>query len=317
MQAVILTTEKIGEGGIASFCSTLESHARLISPRYGRQKTGLHLIVRYLEVLGRYFIFRMMNHQIKTVLVNEELLAVLIAIVDIKADIVSIIHGPRFWEKKSGVQRLLWDSFCHKLKKIVLVPGLEKAIRSKLSHTNITVLRDEPIRFNASVCKKRTIKRFVYVGRLVAWKAVENSINVVRDLNESGYLCSIDIYGEGPDYFRLLELSSNLPFVKLHGALEYSTVASTIRKYDCFIHLPDGLESYGLAPREALCLGLPLVTNYNGGLAPLATLPQVYMLRRNSGEKNFKAIDKDFITWLETPGNFPKYSSNFSLAELF
>lgn len=318
MIEVSLSTEKVGEGGVGTFSDSLSKYMTTITPRVGLSKRGCGLIIRHLEVMLRVALWMMKrkSRQAAKIFVNEELLAIFVALLFPSAKVVPIIHGTRFWESRNRVQLFLWNKFRKKFNKVILVPGLKDHIDTASIHEHVDVLSDEPMRFPAVCCLKRPIKRFVYVGRLVESKSVDNAIHLVKKLNDNGYICSLHIFGDGPDKGRLEKCALGSTRITFNGPIEYSLVKEVLKSFDCFVHLPTGLESYGLAPREALCVGLPIIINNNGGLKSLAGYSQVFVLRENVCSFPVYTANNDLIKWLKSDGLHPPYKSKFHIEEM-
>lgn len=318
MTEVSLSTEKVGEGGVGTFSDSLSRYMNTITPRVRVSKRGGGLIIRHLEVLIRAALWMMKRNsgQAAKIFVNEELLAVFVVILFPSARVVPIIHGTRFWERENKIQSFLWNKFRKKFSKVILVPGLQGRIDTARLHENIHVLSDEPMRFRAVSCLKRQIKRFVYVGRLVELKSVDNAIHLVNQLNATGYICSLHIFGDGPDKVRLEKCASGDSNTTFYGSIDYNQVEELLKSFDCFVHLPTGLESYGLAPREALCVGLPIIINDNGGLKSLAGYSQVYVLPGNFCSMPVYNVSHELIKWLKSEGKHPPYMNEFRIEEM-
>jgi glycosyltransferase involved in cell wall biosynthesis len=111
--------------------------------------------------------------------------------------------------------------------------------------------------------------RFVYLGRLMDWKAVDLLLDAFRKVvDQAGSLdLVLDILGDGPERLALEAQAGRLGLtdrVHFAGWVSADEAASRLRRSDVFV-LPSLRESGGIVLMEAMALGLPVVaTNWGG-----------------------------------------------------
>ena len=120
-----------------------------------------------------------------------------------------------------------------------------------------------PSKFKDSYKKTNNLK-FVYFGRVIKEKGVENAINLIKRLNKENYKCSLDIYGQcTANYLKEINsmFSDDISYqgeVTPNNKIEYEILS----KYDCFIFPTE-------YPGE--CLPGALIDAYISGLAVLVS----------------------------------------------
>ena len=116
---------------------------------------------------------------------------------------------------------------------------------------------------------------FLYVGRLIDYKGVEDLIQAMSLIRKSGRQIYLNIVGKGPDYYeaylRKLVQSKKLgTWVKFHGWIPSSELRRWMERAACLV-VPSRRESYGLVALEGMAIGIPLITSRAGGLAELVS----------------------------------------------
>lgn len=120
-----------------------------------------------------------------------------------------------------------------------------------------------PSKFKDSYKKTNNLK-FVYFGRVIKEKGVENAINLIKRLNKENYKCSLDIYGQcTASYLKEINsmFSDDISYqgeIAPNNKIEYEILS----KYDCFIFPTE-------YPGE--CLPGALIDAYISGLAVLVS----------------------------------------------
>jgi glycosyltransferase involved in cell wall biosynthesis len=105
---------------------------------------------------------------------------------------------------------------------------------------------------------------FIFVGRLIDWKAIDIVLEATRRLQVPVVL---EIIGDGPmrESWRALADKMGLSsVVKFSGWLSQEACAVRLRKADVFI-LPSLFESGGAVVLEAMAMGLPVIATAWGG----------------------------------------------------
>jgi glycosyltransferase involved in cell wall biosynthesis len=107
----------------------------------------------------------------------------------------------------------------------------------------------------------------VSVGRLVPWKGFDTLIRVVSDIIQEFPDLKLYIVGDGPEMKNLQQLAHNLHLkgaIIFTGALPKDQLISYLRASDLFV-LNTGYEGLSHQIREALSIGLPVITTDVGG----------------------------------------------------
>ncbi|WP_242833743.1 glycosyltransferase family 4 protein [Desulfosporosinus sp. OT] len=117
---------------------------------------------------------------------------------------------------------------------------------------------------------------FLYVGRLIDYKGIEDLILAMSLIRQSGRQIRLNIVGKAPDsyyetYLRKLVQSKKLgAWVKFHGWIPSSEVRRWMERAACLI-VPSRREAYGLVALEGMAIGIPLIASRVGGLAELVS----------------------------------------------
>lgn len=105
---------------------------------------------------------------------------------------------------------------------------------------------------------KAEVKNFIYVGRFVPWKNLENLVKAFEKFPD----CTLTMVGFGELDKKLRSIApKNVIFT---GAVENAKLPGYYRKNDVFI-LPSYSEPWGLVVEEALNNGIPVITSENVG----------------------------------------------------
>jgi glycosyltransferase involved in cell wall biosynthesis len=156
---------------------------------------------------------------------------------------------------ENGVDLTLWK------------PQTIVSVRSSTSGSAVRAMpaRDEP-ETPGSVT-------FVYMGRLVNWKAVDLLLRAFRIASQRA-LIRLWILGEGTERERLEALASELGIassdveapgeVRFAGWLSQSACAECLEHADCLV-LPSLLECGGAVVLEAMSMGRPVIATAWGG----------------------------------------------------
>lgn len=110
-------------------------------------------------------------------------------------------------------------------------------------------------------------KVMVSVGRLVPWKGFSLLIELIPELIKTNPDIKLLIIGEGPGFYELQQLVSNLKLensVKLLGKLAHDTVLKYLKAADLFV-LNTGYEGFSHQLLEVMASGTPLITTAVGG----------------------------------------------------
>lgn len=114
--------------------------------------------------------------------------------------------------------------------------------------------------------EKNHLIRFVFVGRLIDWKALDVVLEAMRRLQ--GHLpVSLEIIGDGPMRDNWQTLTERLDLgsvVKFSGWLSQEACAARLQQADVFV-LPSLFECGGAVVLEAMAVGLPVIATAWGG----------------------------------------------------
>lgn len=118
-------------------------------------------------------------------------------------------------------------------------------------------------------------KEFLYVGRLLDYKGIEDLIKAMSLIRQGGRQIHLNVVGKGTKYYeahlRKLVHSERLgAWVKFHGWKPSSEVRELMARAACLI-VPSRREAYGLVALEAMAMGTPLIVSSAGGLAELVS----------------------------------------------
>ena len=112
--------------------------------------------------------------------------------------------------------------------------------------------------------KKTEFLKFVYFGRVIKEKGIEEAIKLIKRLNAEGYNCTFDIYGQcESNYLNFIKKEFN-ENINYHGEIkpDNKTEYEILSKYDLFLFPTE-------YPGE--CLPGALIDCYIAGLAVIAS----------------------------------------------
>ena len=112
--------------------------------------------------------------------------------------------------------------------------------------------------------------RFGYIGALLPHKGVHVCIDAFRQL--IGRQAELHVWGSSEDRAysaSLVSRAADAGHIRFHGAFPESEKTAILRSLDVLIVPSAGLESFGLAAREAMEQGVPVLASRRGPLAEL------------------------------------------------
>ncbi len=120
-----------------------------------------------------------------------------------------------------------------------------------------------------------TPNALLYVGRLLVYKGIEDLINALYLVKQSGRSFTLDIVGKGLDDYesrlKVLVQSQKLDnYVRFQGWKDDQQSVGQWMKASGLLIVPSHKEAYGLVALEGMATGVPLITSKAGGLAELA-----------------------------------------------
>ena len=112
-------------------------------------------------------------------------------------------------------------------------------------------------------------KEFLYVGRLSDYKGIEDLIQAISLIRQSGRQIRLNIVGKGPDdyeaYLRKLVQSMNLgACIQFHGWKSSPEVRQLMKRAACLV-VPSRREAYGMVALEGMAIGTPIIAARAGG----------------------------------------------------
>ncbi|MBV9067638.1 MAG: glycosyltransferase [Acidobacteria bacterium] len=130
--------------------------------------------------------------------------------------------------------------------------------------------------------------RFGYVGSIAPHKGVHVAVDAVRGMNSTQ--ASLHIWGDAgafPDYAADLTRRGNGAAIIFEGRFREEDRAQVYASMDVLLVPSIGLESFGLAAREALTCGVPVIASAGGALSE--------MFAPGDGGEFFPAGDADAL----------------------
>jgi glycosyltransferase involved in cell wall biosynthesis len=112
---------------------------------------------------------------------------------------------------------------------------------------------------------ERGVVKLISISRLLPLKNIEH---VLLALEKSNLPFVYDIYGDGPDFSRLINILAHLKIkdnVRFMGHVPHSEVPPILSQYDIFV-LPSYPEGLGRVYLEAMGMGLPVIASKNTGI---------------------------------------------------
>lgn len=149
--------------------------------------------------------------------------------------------------------------------------------------------------------QQKNADRFLYVGRLLDYKGIEDLIQAVGRVSQNGRQISLDIVGKGTvryeKYLRQMVDSMELgAAVQFYGWRPRSEVMQRIAQAKALV-VPSWREAFDLAALEGMAIGTPLIASNAGGLAEL--VPSGCALTFEAG--NIDQLSEALMTALDNP----------------
>ena len=138
---------------------------------------------------------------------------------------------------------------------------------------------------SSTAMQARDCVRFIYVGRLIDWKAIDIVLAAMHRL-EGQLRVSLEIIGDGPmreawqDLSHQLGLGANVQFTEW---LSQKECALRLQQADVFV-LPSLFECGGAVVLEAMAMGLPVIATAWGGPADYLDQSCGILVKPNSRE---------------------------------
>ena len=142
---------------------------------------------------------------------------------------------------------------------------------------------------------------FLYVGRLLPYKGIEDLIQAMFLIRQSGRQIHINIVGKGADHYeahlrQLVQSKRVGNWIKFLGWIPSSEVRQSMARASCIV-VPSQREAYGLVALEGMTIATPLISSRAGGLSELVS--NSWALTYEAG--NVKELSKALITAYNNP----------------
>lgn len=130
---------------------------------------------------------------------------------------------------------------------------------------------------------KQTPHKFLWVGRLLGWKRVEDIVRAVsahaglKRVEDNCRNISLTIVGDGPEKKRLQKLTKKLGLDNVVAFLPSQPIGrirELMREHDCYILSSNGYEGWGAVVSEALEEGMSVLGTYESGSCPTLLPPE-------------------------------------------
>ncbi|HWQ43174.1 MAG TPA: glycosyltransferase family 4 protein [Desulfosporosinus sp.] len=145
------------------------------------------------------------------------------------------------------------------------------------------------------------LNEFLYVGRLLDYKGIEDLIQAMSLVRQSGRQIYLNIIGKGPEYYeaflkKLVQSKRLGAWVKFHGWIPSPEVRGWMGRAAGLV-VPSQREAYGMVALEGMAIGTPLIASRAGGLAELVS--HVCALTFDAG--NVRQLSEALITAYNNP----------------
>ena len=114
-------------------------------------------------------------------------------------------------------------------------------------------------RFSYKEYPKNEVFRFLFMGRIMKEKGIDELLEAMRRLNSDKLVCTLDILGKmNEDYTQVLDAAQKTGYIFYHGVKE--DVRPYIETADCFV-LPSWHEGMANTNLECAASGRPIITS--------------------------------------------------------
>lgn len=117
-----------------------------------------------------------------------------------------------------------------------------------------------------------SMNKFLYVGRLLDYKGIEDLIKAIAIRQRGGRQTHLNIVGKGAEsyegYLKQLVQSLKLGYIHFHGRISNLEVRQWMARSTALV-VPSRREAYGLVALEGMAIGTPLIASNVGGLAEI------------------------------------------------
>jgi glycosyltransferase involved in cell wall biosynthesis len=142
--------------------------------------------------------------------------------------------------------------------------------------------------FTVRQLRSETPVRFAYVGRLVAWKAVDLLLEALAHARDRVDV-RLELFGDGEERSRLQALTQDKGLVEavtFHGFVPQSELPARLADTDALV-LPSLYECGGAVVLEAMAMGMPVLATDWGGPADYVTTETGVLVDPSGGPESF------------------------------
>lgn len=139
--------------------------------------------------------------------------------------------------------------------------------------------------------KEDSIMRFLFIGRVMQEKGIDELFHAMSRLNKEGYKCSLDVLGGFEENY-----SAKIKMYETEGWLHYEGYQKDVRPYiekcHCFV-LPSWHEGMANTNLECAALGRPVITsNIHGCLEAVKDGISGYLCERKNTDDLYRCMKK-------------------------
>jgi glycosyltransferase involved in cell wall biosynthesis len=196
-----------------------------------------------------------------------------------------LTHNP--YSTKTLARKLFFKLFVNRASSVRLVSGhLEEELGCYFGRSSEILVCPIPIElppFSEKTFRKETVG---VVGRLQYERGTDQLLGILGTFAEMHSNINFLVIGDGPERVNFESLSTKHPNlnVQILGSLSHSDVLSSYPKFNLLLSCALS-EGYGLALREAILSGVPVVAKENLGTRALKeTFPEMVFLFNSSAE---------------------------------
>lgn len=258
--------------------------------------TDLGLLIRYFKLMKKLKPDLVITYTIKPNVYGGMLSRLLR--IPYAANITGL--GTAF-QKKGALRRLISGMYKTALKKAKVVffenPGnMQTLVKEKIvSKEQCCVLNGAGVNLEhfafSTYPKEESETNFLFVGRVMQEKGVEELFYAMQKLNAEGKQCKLDILGYYEEnYGERIKQYTDEGWLRFHGY--QLDVRPFIEKSHCFV-LPSYHEGMANTLLECGAMGRPLITsNIHGCLEAVCDGESGYICQVKSGEATYEAMKK-------------------------
>lgn len=131
----------------------------------------------------------------------------------------------------------------------------------------------------------------MWCARFLSWKHPELPIMLAKRLKDKGYKFTIDMYGNGVEFDRSIDLANSLDVnevLRFCGNAPNEKILQAMREHDIFLFTSDRCEGWGAVANESMSNGCAIVASNEIGSIP-------YLVKDGENGLVFKSGDIDSL----------------------